>query len=173
VICGKDDAEVIKKSILTELTTGLQLIEDNEFVLTKNLLEGSIAPLVLLEDVGQPLCHWRFGILRHDTWSKFLGICATFVNFDKRMRNGHILRWRHLQKSRGECQGNAWYQREAILDIHSIGSFLFPLLQCLIGIGNDILNIFKDIVNEKIEDITPDEVTMRSGLVEVDKKVES
>ncbi len=48
VICGKDDAEVIKKSILTELTTGLQLIEDNEFVLTKNLLEGSIAPLVLL-----------------------------------------------------------------------------------------------------------------------------
>ncbi len=57
------------------------------------------------------------------------------------------------------------------MDIHSIGSFLVPLLHFLIQFGNDILNIFKDIVNKKIEELTPNAITVRSGLVTVEKKL--
>lgn len=56
-------------------------------------------------------------------------------------------------------KSKAWWQ------FISLNNYLVPLLHTLIGIGNDIYDNFKDIVNEEIECLDPKEVVTRRKVV--------
>ena len=52
-----------------------------------------------------------------------------------------------------------------------MSNYVVPLLHCLIGIGNDLLNNFRDVVSERIEYLSHEEVQARSALVAMDEKL--
>jgi hypothetical protein len=63
------------------------------------------------------------------------------------------------------CKEKAWWQ------LIPLTHYLVPLLHTLIGIGNDLFDNFKDIVNEKIECLDPKEIQTRRAVVECEKTI--
>ena len=53
-----------------------------------------------------------------------------------------------------------------------INNYLVPLLHTLIGIGNDVFDNFRDIINEEIECLDPKEISTRQAAVKCTTKIE-
>ena len=53
-----------------------------------------------------------------------------------------------------------------------VAAFVVPLLHCLIGVGNDVLSRFREIVSEEIEYISPDEIAVRESASAMSEKIE-
>ena len=56
-------------------------------------------------------------------------------------------------------------------DFIPLEHYVVPLLHCLIGIGNDILSLFRDIVSESIDYISPEEIQTRSLKSKVEETI--
>ena len=68
-------------------------------------------------------------------------------------------------------EGTTWLQRcTMVWPFIPIDHYIFPLLHCLIGIGDDILRKFREEVSKKIEYLTPEEIATRSHLAELEVK---
>jgi hypothetical protein len=65
------------------------------------------------------------------------------------------------------CKELAWWQ------MIPLSHFLVPLLHTLIGIGNDIYDNFRDIVNEHIECLDRKEIETRRKVAECEMTIES
>ena len=51
--------------------------------------------------------------------------------------------------------------------------FIVPLLHCLIGVGDNILTKFRDLINEYVEYLSPVEVDTRLAVGAMHLKIES
>jgi hypothetical protein len=178
VLCRKDNAEILEKTVLSELSKYLELVVENPI----RIIERKTAPdgdSVGIECMFEPTvvekCCTELKILKANVY--VTGDLAFYAMvLGKEGMSGH---WCHLCKlSRKEfadlaAEGEEWTSQamiDAAKEVEDSGdkkpklgvksklwwpfikveNYVVPLLHTLIGIGNDILDNLKDIVNEKI-----------------------
>jgi hypothetical protein len=177
LICQKDTAKLIEKTILPRLTHGLKVVATWYLHIERN-------------EVGQILCEFK------ETHSTNFHLVDIFVTGDlafQAMALGKesMARWWCMQCKAPRAQfldeeSEMWTMRE-LVDAGTIAEtsesepklgvkkrpwwpfiplthYVSPLLHCEIGVGNDIFQLLRDIINEYIEAYAPGEESIRLSI---------
>ena len=200
VLCRKDNAEVLEKTILTELTKGLKTMAENEMHIIRKKNGDYDCVFGKMCDVAATLEEGDIIVKALKVHLYVTGDLAFYAMvLGKEGMSGH---WCHLCKiSRKDfdnlaMEGELWTTKAMIETAKEVAesdskkpkhgvktklwwpfidiqNYVVPLLHTLIGIGNDILDNLKDIVNDKIERITKTEHNARASLATVDATIKS
>ncbi len=174
LICRKDMSKLIKTTILSRLTRGLEIvatwhlhIENNEqgqiecefkdarsinsltidTYVTGNLAFQAIA-------LGKELMAGWWCMLCKSPWSKFMDDDREMWTMDKCVRCGLIAKNNNNEPQLGVKKRPWW-------PFIPLTNYVTPLLHCEIGVGNIIFELLHDIINKYIERYAPGEESIR------------
>ncbi len=170
VICRKDTAKLIERTILPRLTNGLEVVkliplcisvntDDGKLVCEYNRTPsiGSTTPIVDVYITGdlafQAMALGKESMAGHwcmqctSSKAQFLDD-GTMLTMEEMVRLG-----KEAERKKGEPQLGITQQPWWLLI--PISNYMVPLLHCEMGIGNQLLDKLHDIINKPIEQYGP------------------
>ena len=193
ILCRKDNADLLDKTVKTELTKGLRTIAKNKLVISHKDStidcgfessgdDSEVSMSTGMYIVGN-LALYGMLLGKEGMSGNWCHICKlSKKEFSDLVRNGDP--WAYDEM---ESLAN-WYKEKVKMKPSTdpklgmkdvpwftfipLNHFVVPLLHCLIGIGDNVLSKFRDIISEHIEYISPEELDTRKSAAEMDAKIE-
>ena len=196
ILCRKDNAEILTLTIKDDLTKGLKTIAEEHLNITvddqnkvvcsfgeasTDAAFPSIKPHLYV--VGD-LAYYGMILGKEGMSGDHCHLCKLsakeFVNLAK---NGEL--WVHeelakmgeafveVQKVKPKTNPKNGVKAVTWWPFIPMNHFVVPLLHCLIGVGDNIFTKFRDIVNDKIEYLSPVEVDTRLAVGAMEVKIDT
>ena len=188
IICRKDTAAVLKATIHDELTKGLKTIADNNINITLND-NNEIECCFSTQHVNEPatslkatmyvvgdLAFYAMVLGKEGMSGNWCHLCMLNAKeFEDLAKDGDEYTYAlmkqfadHYKTELTKEKATAPKAQFGMKDDPSwpfipLSHFIVPLLHCLIGIGDDIFSKFRDIVSEKIEYLSREELATRNS----------
>ena len=189
VICKKDTSEVIRKTICDHLTKHFKTIASNPLTIGfdretqsikccfgKNQSLEQTEQVPTYQYVTGDLAFYAMVLGRESHSGSKCFLCRLSAReFKTSMKAGELWTYDLMNefvsnmkndKPIEGCKERPWWQ------MIPISNYLVPLLHTLIGIGNDILDNFRDIVNEDIECLDKKEIAARRAMSATELRVD-
>lgn len=180
LICRKDTSELIEETILDELTAGLKKVATLGLHIHRDEHTGNIHcefsetstkfPVTTIEKVDcyitgdlafQAMAMGRESMAGYwclqcrANWPQFLEDQAPWTMVDL---CDHAEEAKRKKKPQMGVKQTPWFE------FIPVANHVVPLLHCEIGVGNDLLKMLRNIVNEFIENMTPTEVALQLSI---------
>ena len=178
VICRKDTAKLIEDTILPRLTNGLEVVKtvplsilrdkhDNiKCQFTRTPVDGSTPILVDLYITGD-LAFQAMALGKESMAGHWCMQCKSHKNMF--LDDGVVWTMEELVQLGKEAENNMGIPKLGVKQqpwwpFIPISHYMIPLLHCEIGIGNQLLDKLREIVNEYIESYAPGEELIRLAI---------
>eukprot|EP00956_Cyclotella_meneghiniana_P036251 scaffold123208_cov22-Cyclotella_meneghiniana.AAC.1 len=197
VICRKDTSALIQATIGDYMKSGFKIIADSTLTIGQDESGNIICSFDALSDeykrkdtpltsmyVTGDLAFYAMVLGRESSSGTRCFICRMSAReFSASLRKGDPWTYELMntcveeldaQKARGKkttsvegCKEKAWWQ------MIPLENYLVPLLHTLIGIGNDVFDNFRDIINRDIECLDPKEIVTRQKVVACENQIQA
>jgi hypothetical protein len=194
VICKKDNAEVLKLTVEQHLTEGISAItketltfgygSNGDMACFFGSCDGLTSRCAPAKDVWftGDLAFYAMVLGRESSSGTRCYLCRMSAKeFTQSLQAGEAWSYDTMNELVGKmkrsgaknpkpiegCKELAWWQ------MVPLNHYLVPLLHTLIGIGNDIYDNFRDVVNESIECLDRKEIEARRKVAECELAIES
>ncbi|KAL7526841.1 hypothetical protein ACHAXR_001674, partial [Thalassiosira sp. AJA248-18] len=196
IVCKKDNADILKKTIKDELTKGFDTLAKNDLVFRLNAndqIECSFVPASENDTAAKSLranmyivgdlAFYGMILGKEGMSGKWCHLCKLSAKeFADLTKSGDpwvyeamdsLGKWyREKINAKKKADPKMGMKEEPWFTMIPIGNFIVPLLHCLIGIGDNMLTKFRDIVSEFIEYLPREEVDMRLSQGAMEQKID-
>ena len=192
IICRKDNADILSKTIKDELTKGLDTLASNKlhfFLNDEGKIDvslgdaeaNSISSLKPNMYIVGDLAFYGMILGKESMSGTHCHLCKLPASkFKDLLTDGDKWAYAEMKELAIEYENENKPNKKPKFGIKSLPwfsnsipleNFVVPLLHCLIGVGNDIFSKFRDIVSEMIEYIGDEEAQTRGARVAMDEKI--
>lgn len=182
VICRKDTGPLLESTILPTLTAGLKIVSDTpihiyedsnqelcvkfeppttpDSITSKTLkvdtyITGDLAFQAMVLGKESMASHWCMLCKEHK--DNFLTKTCKMWTMEELVTAGEA-----AKNTKGDPE--LGIKQEPWWPFIPLDNYIVPLLHCEIGVGNQLLDKVRDIVNEYLENMTPQEMQIRASI---------